>query len=245
MGWSGWSVQGRLNRPPSFPRRVGRPGRARGQFDTRHARSGWRQALPWACPGDATGGHGELVFLAVDSAGRFVGAGRRNSACIAGTGIVPARGHPAWTGLQRCLPYAGRIQVVERGADPAAGKQPRHWLAASGRRSVHAPAMPASPAPAIPAFPPAVDPCTHQRSPDMLHPMIAGQPARNRAAITAITRRGSESRSLALVPATRNAPALFSPWRAKISRGLRGCYVISTLVGLRQDRRWGLPVLRF
>ena len=26
MGWSGWSVQGRLNRPPSFPRRVGRPG---------------------------------------------------------------------------------------------------------------------------------------------------------------------------------------------------------------------------
>ena len=158
LGWSGWSVQGRLNRPPSFPRRVGRPGRARGQFDTRHARSGWRQALPWACQGDAAGGHGELVFLAVDSAGRFVGAGRRNSACIAGTGIVPARGHPAWTGLQRRLPCAGRIQVVERGADPAAGKQPRHCsrhrgrdpeLAASGRRSVHAPAMPASPAPAI------------------------------------------------------------------------------------------------
>ena len=134
------------------------PRGARGQFDTRHARSGWRQALPWACPGDAAGGHGELVFLAVDSAGRFVGAGRRNSACIAGTGIVPARGYPAWTGLQRRLPCAGRIQVVERGADPAAGKQPRHCsrhrgrdpeLAASGRRSVHAPAMPASPASAI------------------------------------------------------------------------------------------------
>ena len=60
-----------------------------------------------------------------------------------------------------------------------------------------------------------------------------------------VTRRGSESRSLALVPATRKAPALFSPWRAKISRGLRACYVISTLVGLRQDRRWGLSVLRF
>ena len=66
------------------------------------------------------------------------------------------------------------------------------------------------------------------------------QPARNRAATTAITRRGSESRSLALVPAARKAPASFSPWRAKISWGLRTCYVISTLVGLRQDRRWGL-----
>ncbi len=109
--------------------------------------------------------YSSAVNTAVDSAGRSVGAGRRNSACIAGTGIVPARGHPAWTGLQRRLPCAGRIQVVERGADPAAGKQPRHCsrhrgrdpeLAASGRRYMHAPAMPPSP-----------------RVGDPLHPMVA------------------------------------------------------------------------
>ena len=59
------------------------------------------------------------------------------------------------------------------------------------------------------------------------------------------SRRGGESRSLALVPAARKAPASFSPWRAGISRGLRACCVISTLVGRSQDRRWGLPRLRF
>ena len=52
---------------------------------------------------------------------------------------------------------------------------------------------------------------------------------------------GSESRSHALVPVTGKAPASFSPWRARISRGLRACCVISTLVGRRQDRRPSLP----
>ena len=98
-------------------------------------------------PGAPAGGHGELLFPAVDSAGRSVGAGRRNRPCVAGIGIVPARGHPAWRGLQRRLPCAGRTQLVERGADPAAGKQPRHGsrhrgrdpeLAAVGRGSEHA-----------------------------------------------------------------------------------------------------------
>ena len=59
------------------------------------------------------------------------------------------------------------------------------------------------------------------------------------------SRRGGESRSLALVPAARKAPASFSPWRAGVSRGLRACCVISTLVGRSQDRRPGLPRLRF
>ena len=36
-----------------------------------------------------------------------------------------------------------------------------------------------------------------------------------------VSRRGSESRSLALVPAARKAPATFSLWRARISRGQR------------------------
>ena len=84
-------------------------------------------------PGAPAGGHGELLFPAVDSAGRSVGAGRRNRLCVAGIGIVPARGHPAWRGLQRRLPCAGRIQLVERGADPAAGKQPRHGSRYRGR----------------------------------------------------------------------------------------------------------------
>ena len=78
-------------------------------------------------PGVLAGCHGELVFPAVDSGGRSVGAGRRNRPCVAGIGIVPARGHAAWTGLQRGLPCVGRIEPVrpvEGGAGPAAGKQP-------------------------------------------------------------------------------------------------------------------------
>ena len=117
-------------------------------------------------PGAPAGGHGELVFPAVDSAGRSVGAGRRNRPCVAGVGIAPARGHAARTGLQRRLPCAGRIQLVERGADPATGKLPRHGfghrgrdpgLAASNRGSVYAPGDSADPRPGHP-----------------LHPMIAG-----------------------------------------------------------------------
>ena len=126
-------------------------------------------------PGAPAGGRGELVFPVVDSGGRSVGAGRCNRPCVTGFGIAPARGHPAWTGFQHRLPCAGRIQLVERGADPAAGKQPRHrgrdpGLAASNRGSVHAPAMPPSP-----------------RAVHPLHPMIAGHATgQNRAAITAI-----------------------------------------------------------
>ena len=105
-------------------------------------------------PGAPAGGHGELVFPAVDSGGRSVGAGRRNRPCVTRIGIAPARGRPAWTGLQRRLPRAGRIQLVERGADPAAGKQPRHGssyrgrdpvLAASGRGSWARPRRSAEP----------------------------------------------------------------------------------------------------
>ena len=109
-------------------------------------------------PGVLAGGHGELVFPAVDSGGRSVGAGRRNRPCVAGIGIVPARGHAAWTGLQRGLPCVGRIEPVrpvEGGAGPAAGKQPpphgsRHRVrdpgfAASSRGSVHVPGDAAEP----------------------------------------------------------------------------------------------------
>ena len=108
--------------------------------------------------GASVAGHGGLIFSTVDAVGgRSVGAGRRNRPCVAGIGIVPARGHAAWAGLQRGLPCVGRIEPVrpvEGGAGPAAGKQPRHGsryrgrdpgLAASGRGSEHAPATPPSP----------------------------------------------------------------------------------------------------
>ena len=95
--------------------------------------------------GASVDGHGGLIFPTVDAVGgRSLGARRRNHPRVASIGIVPG---PAWTDLQRCLPRAGRIQLVERGADPAAGKQPRHGsrhrgrdpeLAAVGRGSEHA-----------------------------------------------------------------------------------------------------------
>ena len=43
------------------------------------------------------------------------------------------------------------------------------------------------------------------------------------------SRRGGENRSLALLPAARKALGSFSPWRARVSRGLRDCCVISSL----------------
>ena len=95
--------------------------------------------------GASVDGHGGLIFPTVDAVGgRSLGARRRNHPRVASIGIVPG---PAWTDLQRCLPRAGRIQLVERGADPAAGKQPRHGSrhrgrdpepAAVGRGSEHA-----------------------------------------------------------------------------------------------------------
>ena len=57
--------------------------------------------------GAPAGGHGELVFPTVDSAGRSVGPGWRNRPCVAGIGIVPAGGHPAWTGTNG--PHLDRI----------------------------------------------------------------------------------------------------------------------------------------
>ena len=108
-------------------------------------------------PGAPAGGRGELVFPAVDSGGRSVGAGRCNRPCVACIGIAPARGYPAWTGLRRGLPQTGRIKpvgLVERGADPATGKKPRHGssyrsrdpgLAASGCGPGHAPGDVAEP----------------------------------------------------------------------------------------------------
>ena len=39
-----------------------------------------------------------MLFPTVDAAGRSVGPGWRNRPCVAGIGIVPAGGHPAWTG---------------------------------------------------------------------------------------------------------------------------------------------------
>ena len=57
--------------------------------------------------GAPAGGHGELVFPTVDAAGRSVGPGWRNRPCVAGIGIVPAGGHPAWTGTYG--PHLDRI----------------------------------------------------------------------------------------------------------------------------------------
>ena len=206
-------------------------------------------------PGAPAGGHGELLFPTVDAAGRSVGAGRRNRPCVAGIGIAPARGRPAWAGLQRRLPCADRIQLVERGADPAAGKQPRHGsscrgrdpvLAASGRGSVYAPGDSAEPSPRPSASPHDRRTCNRPETGTRLSLSPSRSPPSSNWLFEA-SRRGGESRSLALVPPppARKAPASFSPWRAGISRGLRACCVISTLVGRSQDRRWGLPRLRF
>ena len=120
-------------------------------------------------PGAPAGGRGELVFPAVDSGGRSVGAGRCNRPCVIGVAIAPAQGHHAWTGLQRRLPCAGRTQLVERGADPATGKQPRHGSSYRGRDPVLA-ASGCGPGPPPP--PPAMSPSPRAVHP--LHPMIAG-----------------------------------------------------------------------
>ena len=195
-------------------------------------------------PGAPAGGHGELVFPTVDSGGRSVGAGRGNRPCVAGVAIAPAQGHHAWTGLQRRLLCAGRTQLVERGADPATVA-----------------AIPCLPLPAVdlgtpplgdvaePARRPSASPhdrrtCNRPETGTRLSLSPSWSPPSSNGLIET-SRRGGESRSLALVPAARKAPASFSPWRAGISRGLRACCVISTLVGRSQDRRWGLPRLRF
>ena len=118
-------------------------------------------------PGAPAGGRGELVFPTVDSGGRSVGAGRGNRPYVAGVAIAPAQGHHAWTGLQRRLLCAGRTQLVERGADPATGKQPRHGSSYRGRDPVLAASGcgPGHPPPVMSPSPRAVHP---------LHSMTAG-----------------------------------------------------------------------
>ena len=204
-------------------------------------------------PGAPAGGRGELVFPAVDSGGRSVGAGRCNRPCVIGFGIAPARGHPAWMGFQHRLPCAGRIQPVERGADLTTGKRPRHGsgygardseLSASGRGSEHAPGDAGDPPRRPSASPHDRRTCNRPETGTRLSLSPSWSPPSSNGLIET-SRRGGESRSLALVPAARKAPASFSPWRAGISRGLRACCVISMLVDRRQDRRRGLSVLRF
>ena len=180
-------------------------------------------------PGAPAGGHGELVFPAVDSAGRSVGAGRRNRPCVTRLGIAPARGRPAWAGLQRRLPCADRIQLVERGADPAAGKQPRHGsrhrgrdpgLAASGRGSVYAPGDSAEPSPRPSASPHDRRTCNRPETGTRLSLSLSRSPLPSNW-LFEVSRRGSESRSLAPVPAARKAPASFSCRRARFWRRQR------------------------
>ena len=197
-------------------------------------------------PGAPAGGHGELLFPTVDAAGRSVGAGRRNRPCVTRLGIAPARGRPAWAGLQRRLPCADRIQLVERGADPAAGKQPRHGsscrgrdpvLAASGRGSVYAPGDSAEPSPRPSASPHDRRTCNRPETGTRLSLSPSWSPPSSNWLFEA-SRRGGESRSLALVPAARKALGSFSPWRARVSRGLRACCVVSSLwAGARIDAR--------
>ena len=168
-------------------------------------------------PGASADGHGGLIFPTVDAVGgRSLGARRRNHPRVASIGIVPG---PAWTDLQRCLPRAGRIQLVERGADPAAGKQPRHGsrhrgrdpeLAAVGRGSEHA----------------------SGESVESASPMIAGHAAGQK--LTALQRSSGGAAKAVLspsFPAARKAPFSFSRRRVRIWRRLRACCVISTLVG--------------
>ena len=186
--------------------------------------------------GAPAGGHGELLFPTVDAAGRSVGVGWRNRPCVAGIGIVPAGGHPAWTGLRRGLPQTGRIVpvgLVERGADPATGKQPRHGSSCRGRDPVLA-ASGCGPGPPPPP-PPAMSPSPLRRSSASPHDRrtcnrpetgtrLSLSPSRSPLPsnwLFEVSRWGSESRSLALVPAARKAPASFSRRRARFWRRQR------------------------
>ena len=93
-----------------------------------------------------------------------------------------------------------------------------------------------------------------------LHPMIAGHATGQKQGRYYSDRR-SDRRRLRMGPSRapggaakaalsrsspppEKAPASFSPWRARVSRGLRACCVISTLVDRCPDRRPGLSVLR-
>ena len=132
-------------------------------------------------------------------------------------------------GLERRLPCADRIQLVERGADPAAGKQPRHGsscrgrdpvLAASGRGSVYAPGDSAEPSPRPSASPHDRRTCNRPETGTRLSLSLSRSPLPSNW-LFEVSRRGSESRSLALVPAARKAPASFSCRRARFWRRQR------------------------
>ena len=183
--------------------------------------------------GAPAGGHGELLFPTVDAAGRSVGVGWRNRPCVTRLGIAPAGGRPAWAGLQRRLPQTGRIVpvgLVERGADPAAGKLPRHGssyrsrdpvLAASGCGPGHPPpAMSPSPLRRSSASPHDRRTCNRPETGTRLSLSPSRSPLPSNGSFEA-SRRGSESRSLALVPAARKAPASFSRRRARFWRRQR------------------------
>ena len=191
--------------------------------------------------GASVDGHGGLIFPTVDAVGgRSLGARRRNHLRVASIGIVPGS---AWTDLQRCLPRAGRIQLVERGADPATGKQPRHGSSYRGRDPVLAasgcgPGHPPPPPPgdvAEPARRPSASPhdrrsCNRRETAPRLPRSLSRSPPSSNGSIEG-SRRGGESRSLALFPAARKGPFSFSRRRVRIWRRLRACWVMSTLVG--------------
>ena len=206
--------------------------------------------------GAPAGGHGELLFPTVDAAGRSVGVGWRNRPCVAGIGIVPAGGHPAWTGLRRGLPQTGRIVpvgLVERGADPATGKQPRHGSSCRGRDPVLAasgcgpgtpPAMSPSPLRRSSASPHDRRTCNRPETGTRLSLSPSWSPPSSNG-LFEVSRRGSESRSLALVPAARKAPASFSHrrarfWRRQRARSVTFCLWTAARIDARVYR-----VLRF
>ena len=185
--------------------------------------------------GAPAGGHGELLFPAVDSAGRSVGPGWRNHPRVASIGIVPG---PAWTDLQRCLPRAGRIQLVERGADPAAGKQPRHGsrhrgrdpeLAAVGRGSEHASGESVEP----PRRPSASPMIAGHAAGQKLHRDYSDRPAGQRKLFSRALSRRPKGPILILSPARQDLAEA-----ARLLGNVHAC-------GPAQDRRPGLSVLRF
>ena len=204
-------------------------------------------------PGAPAGGHGELVFPTVDSGGRSVGAGRGNRPYVAGVAIAPARGRPAWTGLQRRLLCAGRTQLVERGADPATEKQPRHGSSYRGHDPVLAASGcgPGHPPPgdvAEPARRPSASPhdrrtCNRPETGTRLSLSPSWSPPSSNGLIET-SRRGGESRSLALVPAAPKAPASFSRrrarfWRRQCARSVTFCLWTAARIDARVCRGSG------
>ena len=186
--------------------------------------------------GASVDGHGGLIFPTVDAVGgRSLGARRRNHPRVASIGIVPG---PAWTDLQRCLPRAGRIQLVERGADPAAGKQPRHGsphrgrdpeLAAVGRGSEHASGESVEP----PRRPSASPMIAGHTAGQKLHRDYSDRPAGQRKLFSRVLSRRPKGPILILSPARQDLAEA-----ARLLGNVHAC-------GPAQDRRPGLSVLRF